>query len=332
MTPHTLAFAVLIASAAPPGPLENRDAQAWNIWHNWGDNEWYCRTERSDVKLYVREIGIGEPVLVLHGGWGAEHSYLTELIDPHVFDRRFILYDQRGSLRSPAPADAITLERHIEDIERIRTQLGLERIDILAHSQGTFLAMAYLKAHPGRAGALTLVGAVRAHHPLPKPEDGAVLEKPGFSMKDWVQREEFWQELEREGVKPEPGRRDDELPDKPFTKQWRISFAAANLYNVDRWRQMRGGHIFYNPSVYAAMRDSIPKERNFVPLLAAHDRPVTVILGDHDIVDFGGHYWSWVARNNPKIRLSPIDNAGHNSWVDAPEAVEAAVKGALAQI
>jgi len=64
-----------------------------------GDNEWYLRSF-DNVRLYMYEFGTGkDTVLVLHGGFGAEHSYMLTALRPLEKQYHFVLYDQRGSLR-----------------------------------------------------------------------------------------------------------------------------------------------------------------------------------------------------------------------------------------
>src|SRR5688500_18109892 len=67
-------------------------------------DDWFLSTGSwaDDPQLYVREVGSGRPVVMLHGGWGAEHAGLVEAIKGLESGFRFIFYDQRGSLRSPA--------------------------------------------------------------------------------------------------------------------------------------------------------------------------------------------------------------------------------------
>jgi hypothetical protein len=75
---------------------------------------WWLHTD-DEVAHFVVEIGPNDDTaptwLVLHGGFGAEHSYLIEVVLPHSGQHRFILYDQRGSLRSPAPEQGVTFDR-----------------------------------------------------------------------------------------------------------------------------------------------------------------------------------------------------------------------------
>jgi pimeloyl-ACP methyl ester carboxylesterase len=57
-------------------------------------------------------------VIVLHGGWGAEHSYLLPAVRPLADTYRFVLYDQRGELQTPlVPPAKITYQSLVEDME-----------------------------------------------------------------------------------------------------------------------------------------------------------------------------------------------------------------------
>jgi proline iminopeptidase len=49
--------------------------------------DWFLSTGdwHKDPQLYVREFGTGdETVVVLHGGWGAEHSGLVDAVRLHA--------------------------------------------------------------------------------------------------------------------------------------------------------------------------------------------------------------------------------------------------------
>lgn len=103
------------------------------------------------VDLYVLELGNSKAphtYIVLHGGFGAEHSYLIDPLLPHTANNRFILYDQRGSLRSSAPDSLITFAGFVQDLEQIRKAFGLPKVRLLAHSNGTTIALDHLAAHP----------------------------------------------------------------------------------------------------------------------------------------------------------------------------------------
>ncbi|WP_065486047.1 alpha/beta fold hydrolase [Streptomyces sp. PTY087I2] len=113
--------------------------------------------------LAHRAIGAGGPMICLPGGpTGAD--YLGDLGGLAAY-RRLILLDPRGTGRSARPerAGSYRCDRQVGDVEALRVHLGLDRIDLLAHSGGANLAMQYAACHPWRVGRLVLIGpGVRA--------------------------------------------------------------------------------------------------------------------------------------------------------------------------
>lgn len=112
-------------------------------------------------RLHVEECGnpAGVPLLHLHGGPGAGFRPANRrYFDPDRF--RIVLFDQRGAGRSTPHAEtaANTTAHLIADIETIRYRLGVGQWVISGGSWGSFLALAYAQAHPGRVRALLLRG------------------------------------------------------------------------------------------------------------------------------------------------------------------------------
>jgi proline iminopeptidase len=52
--------------------------------------------------VYVRQIGAGHPIVVLHGGPDFDHSYLVAELDELAESSWLVYYDQRGRGRSAA--------------------------------------------------------------------------------------------------------------------------------------------------------------------------------------------------------------------------------------
>lgn len=111
--------------------------------------------------LYVEECGRadGLPIVILHGGPGGGASpMLRRFANPKRY--RAILFDQRGCGRSVphAATEANTTSDLVDDMERIREALGVDRWVVLGGSWGTTLALAYARAHPDRVLGLILRG------------------------------------------------------------------------------------------------------------------------------------------------------------------------------
>src|SRR6185436_17688591 len=110
------------------------------------------------------EAGSGPPLLCHPGGPGFSSAYFDGLPDLAA-QRTLLLLDPRGTGGSDRPADptAYDLGDYAGDIEALRAHLGLERIDLLGHSHGGFVAMACAAAHPDRPYYADAMAALQAH-------------------------------------------------------------------------------------------------------------------------------------------------------------------------
>jgi proline iminopeptidase len=112
-------------------------------------------------EIYYEECGAraGRPVVVLHGGpGGAINPTMRRFFDPARW--RIALFDQRGCGRSRpnASLEDNTTWDLVEDIERLRRRLGVEKWTVFGGSWGSTLALAYAIRHPERVSGLILRG------------------------------------------------------------------------------------------------------------------------------------------------------------------------------
>lgn len=112
----------------------------------------------DETKLAYHVFGEGAPVICLPGGPMQDSAYLGDLGDLSTH-RQLIMLDPRGTGRSATPEDpsSYRCDRLVEDVDALREHLALDRIDLLAHSGGTNLAMLYAERHPERVGRLALI-------------------------------------------------------------------------------------------------------------------------------------------------------------------------------
>ena len=112
-------------------------------------------------EIYWEDAGPanGIPVLGLHGGPGGGASpEMRRFFDPRKF--RMVLFDQRGCGRSTpySSLEENTTWSLIEDIEKLRESLGIEKWLVFGGSWGSTLALAYAVTHPERVSGLLLRG------------------------------------------------------------------------------------------------------------------------------------------------------------------------------
>jgi proline iminopeptidase len=110
------------------------------------------------TKLAYHVFGDGAPVVCLPGGPMQDSAYLGDLggLSAH---RQLIMLDLRGTGQSAMPEDAASYrcDRLVDDVDSLREHLGLDRMDLLAHSAGANLAVLYAGRHLARVGKVALI-------------------------------------------------------------------------------------------------------------------------------------------------------------------------------
>ncbi|MCX5059744.1 MULTISPECIES: alpha/beta fold hydrolase [unclassified Streptomyces] len=131
----------------------------------------FTAPDGAELAYHLR--GEGAPLVVLPGGPMRASAYLGDLggLTAH---RRLVLLDLRGTGDSATPADPATYrcDRLVDDVEALRTHLGAECIDLLAHSAGGSLAMLYAARYPQRVARLVLVTAIPWALGMPATPEG----------------------------------------------------------------------------------------------------------------------------------------------------------------
>jgi L-proline amide hydrolase len=102
------------------------------------------------------ELGSGPtPLLALHGGPGSTHHYFAPL-DGLAAERPVVVYDQIGCGGSDRPTDIEwSVDVFREEVDAVRSQLGLDRIHLLGTSWGGMLALEHVLS-----GAEGIVGLI----------------------------------------------------------------------------------------------------------------------------------------------------------------------------
>jgi proline iminopeptidase len=109
-------------------------------------------------RVWYESVGDGPAILLLHGGPGAPSDYLVPLMELADDGFRVVRYDQLGSRRSDKPDDPrlYTPARFAEEVEIVRTALGLGKMHLIGQSWGSFLALEYAITHPENLQSLVL--------------------------------------------------------------------------------------------------------------------------------------------------------------------------------
>jgi pimeloyl-ACP methyl ester carboxylesterase len=169
------------------------------------------------VRLHVEAKGEGPAIVFAHGFGGSARNFRPQV--RALSDRyRVVVYDARGHGRSEAPeeADAYTLERLVDDFERVAGDHGGGGPVVAAGlSLGAAVALAFARRRPERVSRLILAsppaaGANRSEWALgfARAIDAEGLEAAGARFV-WGERSRFdpaGAKLIKSGLMEHPGR------------------------------------------------------------------------------------------------------------------------------
>ncbi len=282
------------------------------------------------VLIYYLSLGTGSPLMVVHGGPGADLTYFLPYLLPLARTHRLIFIDERGSGRSQRLQDAsqYTVENMVEDVEDVRVALKLGKISLLGHSYGGVLAQAYALKYQANLSHLILnstfpstkqMNEVLAREKAQMPPDKLKrlneLEAAGLFGKG-----EAWEHgrypVEYAGLAWGPGYFPflyGARPDPTYDPQGQETGTSWGLY-----RTMWGEHGEF-------VIDGNLKSVEYVDRLATLKVPTLVMAGDHDECDP-----SLSREMHEKIagsELVILPNSGHMNFVDQPDLWEKAVEG-----
>lgn len=325
-----LATTFLALSIAIAGPVQSLRAQTPLSVYPIQDGY----VDANGVLIYYIEFGKGPPLIVLHGGPGADHTYFLPWLLPLARTHRLIFIDERGSGRSERLQDAskYTIENMADDVEAVRVALSLGKIDLLGHSCGGVLAEAYALKYQQHLNHLILnstfastreMNEVLAREKAAMPPDKLArlnqLEAAGLFGK---------------GAPWEHGR----YPDEYETLAWGWGYfpflygarpdpaydpATGNApTNWDLYREMWGSHGEF-------IIDGNLKSVEYVDRLHTIHVPTLIVVGDHDECDP-----SLSQQMHEKIagsKLVILPNSGHMNFIDQPDLWQKAVQGFLSE-
>ncbi|MEV6197066.1 alpha/beta hydrolase [Streptomyces sp. NPDC051920] len=269
------------------------------------------------TRLAYHARGEGEPLLCLPGGPMRASAYLGDL-GGLTRNRRLYVLDLRGTGDSERPADPATYrcDRQVADVEAFRAHLGLDRVDLLAHSAGCDLALLWAVRHPRHVRTLTMVtGRARALGVDFTPEhraESAVLRKaePWFEgAHDAYTR--LWAGTATEA--------DVDTAAPFFYGRWDAAAKAHAAEDADQYNE-EAAERYAGPGAFR------PDEARAV--VAAWDARVLLVAGGLD----GGplpRVAEAVAELFARADLAVLPGAGHFPWIDDPEAFRAPIAAFL---
>jgi proline iminopeptidase len=278
-----------------------------------------ARVPVGHASLYVRDIGNGPPVIVLHGGPDFDQSYLAPDLDRWADGFHVISYDQRGRGRSAdqvRPTD-VTLASDLDDLDRVRRHFGLESAIVLGHSWGTVLALEYARRHPSHVSHLLLM------NPAPASARDYALLRETYTREQGT-------DLDRQ-QEIMAGSAYQEGDPAAVTARYRLHFKSALKEPRDYetlMERMQAGFINQGKEGIVearAVEDRLMQDTwarqdyDILPELRELRIPTLVLYGDHDFIpnEIARH----IAGAMPDARLVILKDCGHFAHLECAEDV-----------
>jgi pimeloyl-ACP methyl ester carboxylesterase len=112
----------------------------------------------NGIELYYEIHGTGEPLIMLHGGFGTFEMF-SALSPTLVLDHQVIGVDLYGHGRTALTDRPLRFESMADDIAGLIQHLGLAKADVLGYSLGGAVALQTAIRHPERMNKLVLISS-----------------------------------------------------------------------------------------------------------------------------------------------------------------------------
>jgi pimeloyl-ACP methyl ester carboxylesterase len=269
-----------------------------------------------DVSLNVKKIGHGAPLVLMHGGPGAD-LYTMLSFRPLADQFTLVFYDHRCNGRSEgAEVTTMTWENLTADADALREKLGFDQWAVLGHSFGGNVALEYALRYPQRVSHLVLVNTGADYR--------------------WV-RENAPALLAQRGYNPEiveTARRFLNGQIKPG-EMFPFLMKLSKIYSphISPWKipdmLLAGIQTKLQPEAMIFGETQLLRSWTVMDRLGEIQAPTLVIAGCEDFV-YPPEHQAELAAGIPNARLALINRAGHNPHDEQPAEVQGLIRAFMA--
>jgi pimeloyl-ACP methyl ester carboxylesterase len=268
------------------------------------------------ASLFVKVIGQGYPLVLMHGGPGLDHTSLLPL-QPCADQFTQVFYDHRCNGRSTGTdGSSMTWENLTADADALRQTLGFDKWAVLGHSFGGMVALEYALRYPQRLSHLLLMDTCGdtwwVQHNAPE-----ILAKRGYNAAAvQAARRFFTGQL---------------TPNEFFPIT--MKFARAYYANSSLWTMVRcalmGLDLKARPEAAIFGYSKLLPGWTVMDRLSEINVPTLVLAGRDDFL-FPPEHQVALAGGIPNAQLQIIERAGHEAPSERPAEVIRAIRDFMA--
>ena len=251
-----------------------------------------------DASLFVKVVGQGYPLLLMHGGPGLDHTSLLPL-EPLADRFTLIFYDHRCNGRSEgAEFSTMTWENLTADADALRQRLGFDQWAVLGHSFGGNVALEYALRYPQCLSRLILMNT-GGDQPWVKQHAPDILAKRGYSPAAVAAARRFYSGQVK--------------PSEFFSTS--MKFMTAYYYHFSLLRTARemafGPRPKMRPEALIFGFTQLLNGWTVMDRLCEIQIPTLVLAGRHCFL-FPPEHQAILADRLPNAQLELVERAGHN--------------------
>ena len=256
------------------------------------------------VSLFVKVIGHGYPLVLMHGGPSLDHTSLLPL-EPLAEHFTLVFYDHRCNGRSEgAEVSSMTWENLTADADALRQALGFDQWAVIGHSFGGNVALEYALRYPQSLSRLVLMDTggdqwwVRENAP-------EILARRGFSAAAVQAARRFY----RGQITPE----DYQRTVMKFMSGYFYRMASLGMAK----EILAGPRPVYRPEALIFGYGQLLNGWTVMDRLREIRTPTLVVAGRYDFL-FPPEHQAILADRLPNAKLVLIERAGHNPQMERP--------------
>lgn len=270
-------------------------------------------TGSATIWYEVRGAAAVRPLIMVNGGPGFDHNYVlcSDAWDTLAKRRRVVFYDQRGNGRSGALSkeQTCTVADQIADLDALRAELHVDKIDLLGHSWGGYLVMAYAARHPEHVAHLIIADSA----------------SPKWTDTDFIFKYVFPEGIDRQGALDFADALGDSVAGAKSMHEY-LGMLFVSTEKRDEFLS-RAADYHYTRSVNETLNNDLNR-LDMWPVLPSLTMPTLVLTGRYDINVAPSTAWK-IHKAIPNSRWEVFEKSGHLPYFEEPEKFVRVVEGFL---
>lgn len=262
--------------------------------------------------------GQGEPVLVVGSAIYYPRTFSQALREK----LRFVFLDHRGFAKPSRPACTgdFGLDRVVDDVELVRSLLGLGKITILGHSGHGYMALEYARRYPQHIGKVVVVGTGPSH----AARHMQAAEERWRAEADDDRKQVFEEDMAKLPLDLAAH------PEKRFIA-YCIRMSARSWFNprFDATSLWRGVHV--NMAAFDHLWGETFRDLDMAALARQVEAPVLLALGRFDYLVAPAENWEEYRDDFRALTLRIFDKSGHTPQLEQAAEFDAAMLEFLAE-